>query len=70
MNFNLSPLLREKPPTEILHMGTNNSPNEIYEKLLNLVHFIRENNPNCHVVLSSQIDRLDDGRAALAIIRL
>ena len=55
-------------------MGTNNSSNEtsfeIYNKLLNLVHFIKENNPNCHVVLSSPIDRLDDGKAALTIKRL
>ena len=58
----------------MLHVGTNNSSNEtsfqIYDKLLNLVHFIKENNPNCHVVLSSPIDRLDDGKAALTIKRL
>ena len=49
-------------------MGTNNSSSEtsfqIYDKLLNLVPFVKENNPNCHVVLSSPIDRLDDGKAA------
>ena len=33
-------------------------------------HFIKESNPNCHVVLSSPIDRLDDGKAALTIKRL
>ena len=56
-----------------LHVGTNNSSNEtfqIYDKLLNLVHFVKENDPNCHVVLSSPIDRLDDGKAALTIKRL
>ena len=31
---------------------------------------VKENNPNCHVVLSSSIDRLDDGKAALTIKRL
>ena len=49
-------------------MGTSNSSNEtlfqIYDKLLNLVPFVKENNPNCHVVLPSPIDRLDDEKAA------
>ena len=71
MYFNLIPLLRKRPTTFVLHMGTNNSSNEtsfqIYDKLLNLVHFVQENDPNCHVVLSSPIDRLDDGKAALTI---
>ena len=53
--------------------GTNNSSKgtsfQTYHKLLNLVHFIKENNPNYHVVLSSPIDRLDDGKAALTIKR-
>ena len=74
MYFNLIPLLRKKPVALVLHVGTNNSSNEtsfqIYDKLLNLVHFLKENNPNCHVVLSSPIDRLDDGKAALTIKRL
>ena len=54
-------------------MGRNNSSNEtsfqIYDKLLNLVHFIKKNNPNCHI-LSSPIDRLDDGKAALTAKKL
>ena len=73
MNFNLTPLLRKKPAALVLHVGTNNSSNEtsfqIYDKLLNLAHFIKENNTNCHVLLSSPIDRLDDGKAALTIKR-
>ena len=73
MYFNLIPLLRKKPVALVLHVGTNNSSNEtpfqIYDKLLNLVHFIKENNPNCHAVLSSSIDRLD-GKAALTIKRI
>ena len=74
MQFNLIPSLRKKSAALVLHIGTNNSPNEtsyqIYNKLLNLLHFIKENNPNCHVLLSSPIDRLDDGKAALTIKRL
>ena len=67
-------MLRKKPTTLVFHVGTNNSSNEtsfqIYDKLLNLVHFVKENNLNCHVVLSSPIDRLDDGKVALTIKRL
>ena len=73
MYFNLIPLIREKPATLVLHVGTNNSSNEtfqIYNKLSNLVYFIKENNLNCHVVLSSPINRLGDGKAALIIKRL
>ena len=72
MYFDLIPLSRKKPAALVLHVGTNNLSNEtsfqIYDKLLNVVHFIKEN--NCHVVLSSPIDRLDDGKSALTIKRL
>ena len=74
MYFNLIPLLRKKLAALVLHVGTNNSSNEtsfqIYDKLLNLVDFIKENNLNCHVMLSSPIDRLDDGKSGLTIKRL
>ena len=74
MYFNLILLLRKKTATLVLHVGNNNSSNEtsfqIYDKLLNLVHFVKENNPNCHVVLSSPINGLGEGRAALTIKRL
>ena len=67
-------MLRKKPTALVFHVGTNNSSNEtsfqIYDKLLNLVHFVKENNLNCPVVLSSPIDRLDDGKVALTIKRL
>ena len=57
----------------VLHMGTNKSPNEasfqIYDKLLTLVHFIKETT-NCHTVLPLPIDRLDDVKATLTIRRL
>ena len=74
MNFNFIPLLRKKLAALVLHVSTNNLSNEtsfqIYNKLVNLVHFIKENNPNCLVILSSPIDRLDDGKAAVTIKRL
>lgn len=55
-------------------MGINNSPNQIlfqtYNKLQNLVLFIKEINPKCHFVLSFSINRFDDGKAALTTKRL
>ena len=73
MYFNLVPLLRKKLAALVLRVGANNSSNvtsfEIYDELLNLVHFIKENNPSCYVVLFSPTDRLDDGKAALTIKR-
>ena len=65
--FNLILLVRKKPAALVLHVSTSF---EIYNKLFNLVHFIKENNPNCHVVFSLPIDRLADGKAALTIKRL
>ena len=74
MYLSLIQLLRKKATALVLHVGTNKLPNkisfQIYNKLLNLVHFINENNPNYHVLLSSQIDRLDDGKVPLNIKRL
>ena len=71
MYFSLILLLREKLTALVLHVGTGNSTNEtsfqIYDILPNLVHFIKENNPNWHVALSSPINRLDDVKAALII---
>ena len=43
---------------------------QIYNKLLNLVHFVKENNLNCHVVLSLPIGRLDNGKVAFNTKRL
>ena len=73
MYFNLISWSREKPAALVLHVGASNSSNEtsfqIYDKLLSLVHFVKENSPNCDVVLSSSINRLDDGKADLTIKR-
>ena len=53
-------------------MDTINPPNEtlFYNKLLDLVHFIKDDILNCYVVLLSSSDRLDNGKAALTIKRL
>ena len=73
MYLNLILLLRKKTVALVSHVNIKYSSNQtfqIYDKLLNLVHFINENNPNDHVVCCSPIDRLDDGKAALTIKRL
>ena len=74
MYFNLIPFLKEKLAALVLHVGTNNLSNEtsfqIYDKPLNLFPFVKENKPNCHGVLSSPINGLDDGKASLTIKRL
>ena len=71
MYFNLIPLLRKQPAALVLRVGTNNSSIktsfQIYDKLLNVVNFIKENNPNCHIIFSSPIDIFDDRKAALTI---
>ena len=71
--FNLISWLREKPATLVLHVGASNSSNEtsfqIYDKQLNLVHVVKKNILNYHVVLFSPIDRVDDGKATLTIKR-
>ena len=60
MYFSLIPLLRKKPAALALHVGTGNSTNktsfQIYDKLLNLVHFIKEKKSelSCFIVFFNQ----------------
>ena len=63
-HFNFIPLLTKKPAALVLNVGTNNTPIEtsfqIYNKVLNLVLFTIEDNPDCHFVLSSPIQILEE----------
>ena len=60
MYFSLIPLLRKKPAPLVLHVGTGNTTNktsfQIYDKLLNLVHFIKEKKSelSCFIVFFNQ----------------
>ena len=60
MYFSLIPLSRKKPAALALHVGTGNSTNktsfQIYDKLLNLVHFIKEKKSelSCFIVFFNQ----------------
>ena len=71
--FHLILVLKKKTTPSNLREGTNNSPNEtgfqIYDKPLNPVHFIKDNNPNFYIALFSSIDTFDVRKAALAIKR-
>ena len=69
----LEKLADEKPQVVILHLGTNNSPDEasnvILDKLLSLKNTIEKSIPKCKVILSSLTPRLDNGKANLTIKR-
>ena len=74
INDKIEKLLDEKPHVIILHLGTNNSPDEasntILDKLLSLKNKIEKMVPSCKVILSSLTPRLDNGKANLTIKRL
>ena len=67
MHYNILPLLRKKPTTIILHVGTNGATTdntaEITIKLLKLEKFILSILPTCRIIFSSLIDRFDDLKA-------
>ena len=69
----LHPLLQKKPGHVILHVGTNNCPdqdaNEILDQLLLLRKHIISVLPDCIVTLSQPIIR-NDNRKAAATVRL
>ena len=72
--FNLYPLLRKRPSNIILHIGTNNAKNDssiyIKDKLIKLKTFIASIVPNCKIVISTLINRNDDGKAQLTVIKV
>ena len=74
MYDNIKPILKRKPGSIILHVGTNNSvdmtSNEILDEILTLKNTIEKENKNCKVVISSIIDRVDDGKASLTVKKL
>ena len=71
MHYNILPLLRKKPTTVILHVGTNDCTSdnsaEITVKLLKLKNFILTTLPTCKIIFSSLIDRFDDANAQLTV---
>ena len=71
MHYNILPLLRKRPTTVILHVGTNDTTSEnsaeITVKLLKLKNFILSILPTCKVMFSSLVDRFDDEKARLTV---
>lgn len=69
MHYNITPLLRKRPSTIILHVGTNNTTrdnsHQIIEKLTNLKQFILSYIPDARLIISSLIRRFDDDKAQL-----
>ena len=70
----LEKLLKKKPSTIILHVGTNDSttktPEVILDDLLNLRHYIEAKIPGIKVILSSPIIRVDNAKANATVRRL
>ena len=71
MRHNAIPILKRKPSTIILHVGTNDTNNctsrEIIDKLLSLKKFITDRIKDCKVIISEIITRLDDGITTLKV---
>ena len=71
MHQYLVPLLRKKPSRLVAHVGTNDasfsSAKTIADDLLKLQKFIQSILPECLVIISSPINRLDDNKKAITI---
>ena len=71
MHQYIVPLLRKRPSRIITHIGTNDAAfsnaKKIAEDLLKLQEFIISQLPECHVIISSPVNRLDDPKKAVVI---
>ena len=63
----LKPLLKKKPSILILHVGTNDTTNcssdNIVALILNLKEWIKTQLPDCRVIISLPIRRVDNRKA-------
>ena len=63
----LKPLLKKKPSHLILHVGTNDTTNSssdnVVARILNLKEWIKTQLPDCRVVISLPIRRVDNSKA-------
>ena len=64
MQYFVKPLARRKPDKIIIHVGTNNiqsdRPNQIRQKITNLVDTIKQDHPSAEVAISSIVHRKDE----------
>ena len=68
------PLLQKYPDTTILHVDTNNCVNEsscvALDKILMLKAFIQNSPPQCKIMISNVINRVDNGKPSLTVENL
>ena len=71
MHHYIKPLLLKSPSRIILHVGTNDAcsvpAKDIADNLLLLQNYIKAELPNCHIIISSPVNRLDCKTKALII---
>ena len=67
----IRPLLKKAPDNVILHVGTNDTPNNtsraILDNLLSLKSFIEKTLPQSKVCISNIVQRTDNGKATLTV---
>ena len=67
----IRPLLKKAPDNVILHVGTNDTPNNtsraILDNLLSLKSFIEKTLPQSKVCMSNIVKRTDNGKATLTV---
>ena len=70
----LKPQIRKSPKNIIVHVGTNNTPNEpsrsVLNKLLALKSSIEKELPESKVIISNIINWFDNAKAILTVSRL
>ena len=73
MEHNLIPIIRKKPSTIILHVGTNDVKNlpsrAVLHNLLKLKFLVKDSLPSCRAFISTPTLRSDDGKAQITVSR-
>ena len=71
MEHNLIPIIRKKPSTIILHVGTHDVKNlpsrTVLHNLLKLKSLVKDSLPTCRVFISTSTLRIDDGKARITV---
>ena len=71
MEHNLIPIIRKKPSTIILHVGTNDVKNlpsrAVLHNLLKLKFLVKDSLPTCKVFVSTPTLRTDHGKAQITV---
>jgi hypothetical protein len=71
MSDHIKPVLRRKPDTVILHVGTNNATNKEASEIVNdidkLCQEVKKIDPNVEIILSELINREDNAKAKTTV---